>query len=386
MITKDMSSGGPCPAKLNASFGCGSEEEMRCFFTNTLDMLCIAGGDGYFKRLSPAWTSTLGWSLEELQSRPFIDFVHPDDHHATLAEMAGFADGGPSALFENRYRCRDGSHKWLQWNASSLCPRDTIFAIARDITSSRHLEQEVLETSDREKERLGRELHDGLCQNLAGIAALSTTLSRRLAADSESAADEAREISRLLNETIGQARDMARGLNPVNLERIGLTAALEVFASNVEALFHVSCHFRAHPHFPDLDPETGSHLYRIAQEAVNNAITHGRAREVDVILGFRGEEGLMSILDDGRGIPENAGSGEHLGMHTMGYRSRLIGGHLQVQPRIPGGDERHLPVSPARPPEGLTPCLQRNRRPTARTPRRFSSSMTIPCSAGAWRP
>ena len=310
---------------------------MRCFFANTLAMLCIAGRDGYFKRLSAAWTSTLGWSLEELQSKPFLEFVHPDDHTATLAEMEGLLDNGRTIRFENRYRCQDGSYKWLHWNATAQCPLGLVFAIARDISSRRCMEQQILEASDREKERLGRELHDGLCQNLAGIAALSTTLSRRLEADSESAAVEAREITKLLNETIAQARDMTRGLNPVNLERIGVAAALEAFASNVEGLFGISCHFRCHPDFPDLGSETGLHLFRIAQEAVNNSITHGRARQIDVTLGFQGEKGLLGIRDDGGGISEKAGTGESLGIHTMGYRSRLIGGSLQLQPRVSGG-------------------------------------------------
>jgi len=98
-------------------------------------------------------------------------------------------------------------------------------------------------------------LHDGLCQNLAGIAALSSTLSRKLAADSEPAPVEAAEIARLLNETIGHARDLARGLNPVGLEQVGLAAALEAFAANVQALFRVSCRFQCNRSFLGLAPE-----------------------------------------------------------------------------------------------------------------------------------
>jgi PAS domain S-box-containing protein len=310
---------------------------MRCFFANTLGMLCTAGCDGYFKRLSPAWSTTLGWSLKELKSKPFLEFVHPDDRAATLSAMAGLLAGRETILFENRYRCQDGSYKWLQWNANSMRPRELVFAIARDVTQSRGLQKESLEASDREKQRLGRELHDGLCQNLAGIAALSTTLSRSLEAGSDLAALKAREITKLLNKTIGQARDMARGLDPVNLERMGVAAALETFVSNVEGLFGVSCRFRCHPQFPDLGPEVGLHLYRIAQEAVNNAISHGRGSCIEINLGFRGEKGLLGIRDDGRGISDEGLKGQGLGMHAMDYRSRLIGGVVKVQPRAQGG-------------------------------------------------
>lgn len=344
-----------CATNVHAALGpdCGAEEELSGIFANALAMLCIAGSDGYFKRLGPAWTTTLGWSLEELESRPFLEFVHPDDHAATLAEMERLTAGGRTMRFENRYRCRDGSYKWLQWNANRLCPRALVFAIARDVTSDRGLEKEIIEAGDREKERLGRELHDGLCQNLAGIAALSTTLSRRLEADSELAAPEAREITRLLNETIGQARDMARGLNPVNLERIGVAAALEAFASSVEGLFGISCRFRVHPHFPILGSEKGLHLHRIAQEAVNNAITHGRGRRIEISLGFQGEKGLLSIRDDGSGIPEEVLAAPGLGMHTMDYRSRLIGGVIRIQRRARGGTivTCLFPLPPA-PPRG----------------------------------
>jgi PAS domain S-box-containing protein len=314
-----------------------AEEEMGCFFANTLGMLCTAGSDGYFKRLSPAWSTTLGWSLEELQSKPFLEFVHPDDHAATLSEMAGLRVGRETILFENRYRCQDGSHKWLQWTANSMPPRDLIFAIARDVTRSRELQKESLEASDREKERLGRELHDGLCQNLAGIAALSTTLSRSLEADSEPAALKTREITKLLNETIGQVREMARGLDPVNLDRIGLAAALEAFVSNVEGLFGISCRFRCHPQFPDPGPKAGLHLYRIAQEAVNNAIHHGRGSCIEINLGLRSEKGLLGIRDDGRGISDEDLKGQGLGIHNMNDRSRLIGGVVKVERRAQKG-------------------------------------------------
>ncbi len=150
-------------------------------------------------RLNPAWKRTLGWTLEEFQARPFLDFVHPDDRQATLAQVGVLAGGAPTIAFENRYRCKDGPYRWLQWNARSLPDRRLIYATARDVTDQKRMEREILDVGDREKERLGRELHDGLCQNLAGIAALSAALSRKLAAGSEPAAVEAAEIARLLN-------------------------------------------------------------------------------------------------------------------------------------------------------------------------------------------
>lgn len=201
----------------------------------------------------------------------------------------------------------------------------------RDVTQQKRMEREILDIGDREKERLGRELHDGLCQNLAGIAALTSTLLRKLAADSEPRAVDAAEITRLLNEAIGHASDLARGLNPVGLEEIGLAAALQAPASNVQALFRVSCRFRCDRDFPMLSPEAEVQLYRITQEAVNNAITHGRGKRIEIDLSFRDGTGLLSIRDDGLGISKKALTRRGIGLHTMDYRSRLIGASLQVE-------------------------------------------------------
>ena len=104
--------------------------------------------------------------------RPFLDFVHPDDRTLTLAEVDRLGEGEVTVLFENRYRHRDGSYRWLQWNARGLRGNQHIYGTARDITRLKRLEREILDIADREKERLGRDLHDGLCQTLAGIAAL----------------------------------------------------------------------------------------------------------------------------------------------------------------------------------------------------------------------
>ncbi len=312
------------------------QEDLSRFFANSIGMLCIAGFDGYFKRLNPAWKNTLGWTLKELQARPFLEFVHPDDHAATLVEMKKLARGGCTILFENRYRCKDGLYRWLQWNANSLPANQQIHAIARDVTLRKRLENELLDASDREKERLGRELHDGLCQDLAGIAALSATLSRNLAADSGPVAALAAEIGELLNETIGHARDMARGLNPVGLEQIGLAAALEVFSANVCALFRIFCGFKCNRSFPNLGSGVETHLFRIAQEAVNNAMSHGRARRIDISLSLRSGKGFLRVRDDGVGISMKPLAGNGAGLHTMDFRARIIGGSLQVR-RLAGG-------------------------------------------------
>ena len=120
-------------------------EELDRFFSLSLDMLCIAGVDGRFQRVNPAWQEALGWTAKELTSVPYVDFVHPDDVASTAAEGSKLADGQTTINFENRYRCKDGSYRWLNWKAAALPARGVIYAAARDVT---------------EQKRIARELHD----------------------------------------------------------------------------------------------------------------------------------------------------------------------------------------------------------------------------------
>ena len=114
-----------------------AEEELDRFFMLSPDMLCVAGFDGYFKRLNLAWERVLGHTRDELLARPYVDFVHPDDRHATGTAAEGLGGGDRVLSFENRYRAKDGTYRWLQWNAVPLLNEQTIYAAARDITEQK---------------------------------------------------------------------------------------------------------------------------------------------------------------------------------------------------------------------------------------------------------
>ena len=120
-----------------------AEEERDRFFTLSVDMLCIAGFDGYFKDLNPAWERTFGFSREELLAKPFLEFVHPEDQEATAAAAARLSAGSEVVSFENRYRCKDGTYRWLAWDSAPFAEQQLIYALARDITQQKRAEEHL---------------------------------------------------------------------------------------------------------------------------------------------------------------------------------------------------------------------------------------------------
>ena len=117
-----------------ARFNPPTEDDLREFIDLSLNLLCIAGTDGYFKHVNPAWETTFGYTKEEVLSRPYLEFVHPDDREATIAEATNIASGRSTLSFENRYRCKDGSYRWLLWSAVVRPERGLIYCIAADVT------------------------------------------------------------------------------------------------------------------------------------------------------------------------------------------------------------------------------------------------------------
>lgn len=153
-------------------------EERDRFFELSIDMLCIAHTDGYFKRLNPAFKNILGYELEELMSKPYVDFVHPDDVNATVTETKKLSTGIPTIEFQNRYRCKDGTYKWISWHCMPH-PSGTIYGVARDVTAEKEI-QKTLRQSLKEKEVLLKEIHHRVKNNLQVISSLINMQIRKL--------------------------------------------------------------------------------------------------------------------------------------------------------------------------------------------------------------
>lgn len=198
-----------------------------------------------------------------------------------------------------------------------------------DITQRRLVERELLRVSDAEKNRIGSDLHDGLGQYLTGISCLSAALRDKLQTQGRKEAEDAATISTLVQEAISQTRALARGLCPVQLETSGLETALEDLTFQVQRLHGIECQFHPQGNV-DVETNIALHLYRIAQEAINNAVKHSTPKRIVVTAEFSKETKILAIEDDGCGFDPDAEHGPSSGMSLMPYRAAMIGGTLTV--------------------------------------------------------
>ncbi len=203
---------------------------------------------------------------------------------------------------------------------------------------SQQLEREIIAISEREQRRIGQDLHDGICQYLAALGCAAASLEsdlrqRNLDAEARVAGD----LAKFLQNAVIQTRDLARGLVPLRLDESGLAVALENLADSVTRLQGIPCTFDFNGSLAAFDERRAMHLYRIAQEAINNATKHGRASRIALSLQANGNATTLSITDDGVGISKTQTSKDGIGLGIMNYRARLTGGELQIDEPEHGG-------------------------------------------------
>lgn len=221
-----------------------------------------------------------------------------------------------------------------------LGDRRLFTALVRDITERRKLEQEVAAAAEQERARIGRELHDGLGQQLGGLLFLMNGLHRDLKDASSRQAEIAQQLCDELNTAMRQARNLAHELYAIRATPDGLTQALESLAERVAGAHGIACSFAGDRSLLVESQAVASHLYRIAQEAVHNALKHGRSTRIDIELARREAIVALSVRDNGAGLPAQAvAAGRGIGLRTMEQRARLLGGEFIVQGRPEGGVE-----------------------------------------------
>src|SRR5437867_632880 len=296
-------------------------EELEQLFALSRDMLCIAGFDGYFKRLNPAWESTLGFARQELLSRPYLDFVHPDDKEKTIAEARGLASGTRTIEFENRYRCKGGSYKWLQWNATPSASHRVVFAVARDITerikvaAELHKAKEAAEASSRAKSEFLAHMSHEIRTPMNGVLgmtelALDTALTPEQREYLMAVKDSAESLLGLINDVLDFSKIEAGKLALDRME-FDLRDAL---ADTVRALslrarqkgLELVC--RVRPEVPQLLVGDPARLRQVIYNLVGNGIKFTSSGEVLVLVDQEADEGgdvrlRFAVSDTGIGIP-----------------------------------------------------------------------------------
>ena len=291
-------------------------------------------GEAY---VSPQIETALGFSQSEWLEDPvrWYQQIHPDDKTRWSEEAAEMFLSGKPLHSSYRVMARDGRVLWFQCEAKMIRREDGrpwfIHGVGFDITERKGLEEAILEISAREQRRIAQDLHDGLGQHLTGIAFMSKVLEQKLSDKTLPEAVEAAQIVKMVNQAIDNTRQLARGLHPVAAEPLGLMSALRKWASEVEALFHIGCSFRCEKQIAIHDANMATHLYRISQEAVNNAIRHGKSQNIVIRLSGKSGTGMLSIQDDGEGFPKQPANSPGVGLNIMNYRADMVGGSLKVQ-------------------------------------------------------
>ena len=259
-----------------------SERDLADFFQHSPLGLLWISPTGRIQRINNAGIEMLNCKPEQCLNKPIRQFCADPQPLAEILQLLA----RKKVVRNHHLRLRGGDgnirHLLVDANGSWEGGRMTHSRwFVRDITRRVELEREVLVAAERERQRIGLDLHDDLCQQLAGVEFLSQALAGQLAGRSEAEAARAREIARMVREAITYTRELSHGLSPVELESNGLVGALQDLARRTRRLFSVDCRFRCRKAGLNGDRDLGIHLYRIAQEAIANAIKHGRAKHVE---------------------------------------------------------------------------------------------------------
>jgi PAS domain S-box-containing protein len=282
-----------------------------------------------------------GYAENEVIGQPISILVAADRQHEIPQILDGLARGEAISSYETVRRRKDGKEIHV---SLTICPirncENRIVggsSVARDMTERKRLEREILAVSEREQQRIGQDLHDDLCQRLAGIQLMSDVLQRDLLAKAKPEAEQAGLIAGRIRDAIANTKNIARGLSPVALESNGLMVALQELAENSAKLFHINCEFRFDECVAVDDNTVATHLYRIAQEAVTNAVKHGGAKTIVICLAGSAGKRILTITDDGIGLLEPYTKNQGSGLQIMKYRAAAIGASLAVRRASGGG-------------------------------------------------
>jgi len=281
--------------------------------------------DGELMSWNPGATEIFGYTEEDALGHDVSMFLprwEPSRIHSTVLpqiEQNGYYSCETQGLTQS------GDFRDLQLHVTVLTNNSSLVVSATDITQRKKLEQEILTISENEQRRIGQDLHDDLCQQLAGISCLSAVT--EATCPDTNTKDQLNELTGMIQNATTKARELSRGLVPAVLETDGLVKAIEALTDQVTRLHQLPCTFyHAGSQAPDL-PGENVHLYRIAQEAINNAVRHSGATQIDVELETSTDKVFIRISDNGAGIQSRS---EGIGLLTMQRRAETINAEFTI--------------------------------------------------------
>ena len=349
-----------------------SEERMRAIINQSNAGMANCDLNGRLLFANQKFCEMLGYTEPELMGKTIFAITHPDDVDLTRKRFKQMVQKKQSVEMEKRYIRRDRSFIW-----ANVCDTPVLdaagepssaVAVAIDITERKKveaalqkskavleqrvrertrelraaneelgreiqrrtgLEGEILEISDREQQRLGQELHDGICQHLTAVAFMARSTATRLKNHRVVEVGDLEKIAQLVNEAVADTRDLSRALHRVDVDAAGLVNALQDLINR--EIWKTPCRLKIKPSFHIEDDAAASHLYRIAREAVINASKHAQARQIVVELERSRKGMVLRVTDDGVGLQKESKLKQGLGFHIMNYRARSIGGRLEIK-------------------------------------------------------
>jgi PAS domain S-box-containing protein len=287
-----------------------------------------------------------GWKAREVLGKHNFDFpfVHESDRGQVSSAIQRLIERRePRNVLRNRNYRKNGEILVCEWYNSVLLDEkgrvSSVFSLAQDISHQERsfMERTIAMVSERERQRIGQELHDVLAQQLTGLALLSKALEVKLRSRLPGGVRQAARLAQLASGTALQVRNISSGLYPAELEKQGLVAALRELAVGLSQLFRRPCRFQSSGSVPEIDQVTSLNIFRIAQEAANNALKHSRAAEVSIRLLVRAGRVELSVKDNGRGFNPSRVAGKGKGLRIMTYRAESIGANFAIVPAVPRG-------------------------------------------------
>jgi PAS domain S-box-containing protein len=336
-VTQDVTARHESEARLRRS-----DELLRTTTANTADTLLLVDPELKVRFIN---RGACGMNMEAIVGRELAVLLPDAARETVIAKLHQVLATAEPATYEYEVRA-DGAETEYFENRAVLVRDDGIGTgisiTMRNITERRRLEQEILDVSSRERQSIGRDLHDGLGQELTGVALMLRGLATRIQRQFPDSTPQVNEIVVLVNQSIDTARALARGLLPVNTDSGGLSRALRTLADRSRDVYGFKADFYAEvadESAPNetLNETTASHLYRIAQEALTNSARHGRASSVVISLTVAKAKFSLQITDDGVGIKEEKGSATGMGLKIMKYRASRIGATFEIASNSPHG-------------------------------------------------